>query len=1187
MDLKEHLLNRITDALEELGAYENAVEKLEDYLEGNIEENEFLELLPKVDFKTIPHKDTQKTVKAYSSVAKYELKDYIRKYVNILFAIGTASSAEIISRAQYGIQERTIINLINCGVEEYIILTLYVYDITFNKYRLTNRNFNFIYNVCSVHSEEAVKAIELLEVNSKLLLESIYCSCENVQKNNYYDDFLKYIESSFIMSIDSLYDEKLPQELASDVKDFLKGNKPEVDESVISKVKGYNFNDYIFKLLAGLSALNIDKSDILKRVVQFLVKIDFIRALNSVYDIVPVSISGYSNTVDNLDKILSIPCKYYIAWYAGKFKENENAKYALKYMLKKDKKSFEEAIELSSGSNKNYLMTFMLDTDEKSKYVKGIEENCVSIFRKLLLKDNISEDKINEMEEFLRGKVSFEEVKEALYSMDLIREHSWDIQNELVGVINILPKDVEQSFSMYENSIVLLGGFVYFKEIEKLAEIRKKNSGVDYSSEKFEAIFSIFSKHNVDTNKQMYVIDNIINDYDYNGRKAEVLKSVLGNLVFEHKNEVAENLKSLSADGRCLFLDYMFEFKNEENAKILVNNFGDGSKKVKEKLAELFANEPEYMEFITDKLKAKKQGEREISINILSKWCAGDSLQNEKKEAVKSLLTGALEVEKNQKIRTLIMNVLGLEEKGKVKELKGKELVKNILKGNKKTSLSWLDFEDLKKVRLKGKEDFCEEDYLKALLICYSSLNGVGISKDGKTIAEKLDEADLSLFANEVFDIWFTKGAEAKKKWVLSFASIYGKDQIISKLQKCINDWAKNSRGAIAGEAVKALAINGSSQALLIVDGISRKFKFKQVKKAAGAALSFAANEMGMDREELSDKIVPSLGFDARGERIFDYGNRKFKVSLAPDLTIEIYDENEKELKKLPSPGKRDDEAKAKQAYEEYKMFKKQLKTTVTVQTTRMDLALSTERKWTQSAWLNLFVENPIMHKFAIGLIWGIYEDLKLIDTFRYMEDGTFSTKDEDEFQFPENSSIGLVHPLELSKEDMELWKKQLSDYEIDQPIKQLDREVFKITEKEKEMKYLDRFGGKIVNGLSLAGKIMSYGWYRGSVQDAGGYYEFYTEDKKLGIGVELNFQGLFVGDENEDTTVYVLRFYRSDTVKRGSYVYDEIKEKDLLKISEVPSRYFSEILYQVNNSLSSSTGVDENWKRDVTIKLS
>ena len=80
------------------------------------------------------------------------------------------------------------------------------------------------------------------------------------------------------------------------------------------------------------------------------------------------------------------------------------------------------------------------------------------------------------------------------------------------------------------------------------------------------------------------------------------------------------------------------------------------------------------------------------------------------------------------------------------------------------------------------------------------------------------------------------------------------------------------------------------------------------------------------------------------------------------------------------------------------------------------------------------------MHEFAIGLIWGAYEDGKLQETFRYMEDGTFNTKDEDEFEMPENCKVALIHPLELTKEDLDEWKEQLENYEITQPIEQLNR---------------------------------------------------------------------------------------------------------------------------------------------------
>ena len=144
--------------------------------------------------------------------------------------------------------------------------------------------------------------------------------------------------------------------------------------------------------------------------------------------------------------------------------------------------------------------------------------------------------------------------------------------------------------------------------------------------------------------------------------------------------------------------------------------------------------------------------------------------------------------------------------------------------------------------------------------------------------------------------------------------------------------------------------------------------------------------------------------------------------------------------------------------------MKKQMKTTVSSQKMRLEMALSTGRQWSVEAWKNLFVKNPVMHQFATGLIWGIYEDGALKMTFRYMEDGSFNTVKEEEYAFPEEGTIGLIHPIELSEADLAAWKEQLSDYEITQPIEQLDRQIYKVTEEEAARRSMVRFGGSIVN---------------------------------------------------------------------------------------------------------------------------
>ena len=210
----------------------------------------------------------------------------------------------------------------------------------------------------------------------------------------------------------------------------------------------------------------------------------------------------------------------------------------------------------------------------------------------------------------------------------------------------------------------------------------------------------------------------------------------------------------------------------------------------------------------------------------------------------------------------------------------------------------------------------------------------------------------------------------------------------------------------------------------------------------------------------------------------------------------------------------------------------------------------------------------PVMHPFAIGLIWGIYKEETLTGSFRYMEDGSFNTVDEEELELPEDAVIGLIHPIEFSKEERDAWKEQLEDYEIIQPVEQLDRTVYLISEEEVGQKAVERFEGVILNDLSLIGKMQPLGWYTGSVQDAGCFYTFYREDGKL--GAELHFSGTYIGGQNEEVTIEDVRFYLAGTIERGSYVYDEADDKKALLLEQVPPRYFSEIILQLSKVTAS-----------------
>lgn len=602
------------------------------------------------------------------------------------------------------------------------------------------------------------------------------------------------------------------------------------------------------------------------------------------------------------------------------------------------------------------------------------------------------------------------------------------------------------------------------------------------------------------------------------------------------------------------------EYKDE-----LLACAAESSKQARDFVRAILTGRPEWEEDILAKLRSPRGAEREMAIEVLQNW---------EIEKYRSALASALQTEKTKKIRTMLQDILvtGSQNEGEpnAAEWTLEKLVQETLTGGWKRKLSWLPLNTFPKVCQKDGNETSME-YLAAILISYADMKELGINKDAARLAAELHTAQLAAYIKEVYHCWIEDGAQAKRKWVLYAASIHGGDTMITEMYTRIQDWAKNARGAIAAEAVRAMALNPSPTALVQVDQISRKFKYYQVKKAATEALDYAAEQMGLTRDEMEDRIVPDLGFDEHMERIFDYGKRQFKAVLTPALSIEVYDGKGKQLKSMPAPGKTDDPALSKAANDAWKLLKKQLKTVVTNQKLRLDQAMSTRRYWCTASWQELFVKNPVMRQFAIGLIWGVYVDGCLAKTFRYMEDGTFNTVDEEEYILPENSSIGLVHPIELTEETLSSWKEQLKDYEIIQPIEQLDRPIFRVTEEEKGEMELTRFGGVVVNSLSLSGKLQGAGWYKGDVGDGGSFDTYYRYDYDK--NAELFFSGDFIGCSDTDVTIYEVHFGQaiaSEAAIEGT-VTGEMLRIAPCRLGEVEPRYFSETILQVTRATATS----------------
>lgn len=907
----------------------------------------------------------------------------------------------------------------------------------------------------------------------------------------------------------------------------------------------------------------------------------------------------------------------FIEW-AGGHEFND----VLAFMVKKNPERYMQVTESASLELHRKLVSPLKSILPTAFYKKNFEEKLDSNqtnVRAKVVKDIITTDDqaaVIASQDYLNGDKNID----TLYPFTRSFKRTVAVQS----VISY--KDVYGEDDFYVRCITFIGYIAGF--CGQSYNIRRLYSS-DWSSinnNSFVHFYDNMKKGGLDVRYRVRTITELFSSEWNKDKMLDPIMRMFGDELKENRDAAAAAFMEASVDGRMLGIramgEHAYQYKDE-----LMAYMGDSSKQVKEELVGVLSSHPKLADEVTSVLTtSKKAGEREVAAMIISKY--------ENVSDYVDVLNEALEKEKSKKVADIIRK--GLVAAGALEDTSAEgtddfgkdgagnvftveDYIKECHKGGKKRTLEWLYKDPMPEVHFKAcetsmvcdtKTDVTEsinvtessiedmaaekkaegiayskgpanEEYMQAILLAYSGMSTPGVNHQVHILTDKLNRQELNMYMDVVFERWLAAGAEAKKKWVLYATSIHGGSPIVDKLKHQINEWAGASRGAIAADAVKALSLNDSPMALVTVDSIARKYKYKQVKKAAGEALQFAAEQLNLTVEELADRIVPDLGFDENMERHFDYGTRSFTVRISPALEIEVTDENGKVRKALPAVAKSDDQEKAAQALADYKELKKQMKATVKNQALRLELALSIDRKWTVEGFEKLFVKNPIMHQFAISLIWGYYEEDKLIQTFRYMEDGTFNTVDEEEYELVGSGKVGLMHPIEMTKDEIDKWKEQLSDYEITQSIEQLDRPVYAVAEEEKGKKHLERFGGMIINGLSLSGKLVGLGWSKGMPMDAGIFEDFYRKDPDAGMSVELRFSGSYIGDENDEVTVYDASFYKLDDMDSRGYRYDMKTDNKAMDLDKLPSRYFSEVVYQLTKATKSSTDTNPSWRDD------
>ena len=396
------------------------------------------------------------------------------------------------------------------------------------------------------------------------------------------------------------------------------------------------------------------------------------------------------------------------------------------------------------------------------------------------------------------------------------------------------------------------------------------------------------------------------------------------------------------------------------------------------------------------------------------------------------------------------------------------------------------------------------------------------------------------------FSAWLNAGAPSKEAWALTSLGLLGSDETARQLTPYIRAWPGESAHARAVTGLDVLANIGSDVALMLLNGIAQKVKFKGLQDKAREKITAIAEARGLTQEELEDRLAPDLGLDEQGTMILDFGPRAYKVgfdeSLKPYVREWVDGKAGARLPDLPKPKKTDDEAMAKEASERFKLLKKDARTIASQQVLRLEVAMCMRRRWSAGVFAEFIANHPLVRHLVRRLVWGVYlmdeqvtgegEDREtsiasyggqLHSCFRVSEDGEYTTAEDDAFELPQGQryKIGLPHALELPAKEAADFAQLLADYELLQPFAQLGRDVYTLSTEEKTSNKLLRWKDmKVPTGKVLG--LVNIGWRRGPAQDGGGIWTF---DKPLDKDTALELildPGIIVGmvDEYPEQTL-------------------------------------------------------------------
>lgn len=394
--------------------------------------------------------------------------------------------------------------------------------------------------------------------------------------------------------------------------------------------------------------------------------------------------------------------------------------------------------------------------------------------------------------------------------------------------------------------------------------------------------------------------------------------------------------------------------------------------------------------------------------------------------------------------------------------------------------------------------------------------------------------------------------------------------ELVQAVQRAAT-WFYNNNSPLGEACVAVLYQMPGSAGAQALATLSGRVRAENQRRYLQIALSDLAERLGVSPEDLTDDSIPTFGFTELGRWTQDFGDAKVEMHIRGDRTVDVAwsKSDGRPLKSAPARVKREHASKLK----ELKAKAAGVREALAGLAQRLESSYLSQRSLSLADWRRQLIEHPLAGCLGRSLIWEFSDRNRRI--LGCWSTGRLTDAKGREFAPSDEATVTLWHPLGAAVDDALAWRERLEALEITQPFKQAHRELYLLTDAERNTAtYSNRFAAHILRQAQFRRLAKIRGWKTDLIGPWDGGDQHAAQRVLSRWRLRAEFWVCGAGEEYQHGFPYVssdqVRFYPTPGRPR----------LEPLSLTEVPPLVFSEVMRDIDLFVGvASIGNDPQWR--------